>query len=135
MSVLRRPALRLFLLTFIALYAELLCIRWIPAHVRFVSYFTNFILLASFLGLGVGILSARQRGRLRPACGVPLVLLAVVGLAATARFELRIGSAGVLYYGASESGAAPPENALVLPASFLLVALLFTCLGRPSGVC
>ena len=68
MSVLRRPALRLFLLTFIALYAELLCIRWIPAHVRFVSYFTNFILLASFLGLGVGILSARRAGACAPAC-------------------------------------------------------------------
>jgi hypothetical protein len=134
MSVLRRPGLRLFLITFVALYAELLCIRWIPAHVRFVSYFTNFILLASFLGLGVGILSARQGGRLRPGLlAFPWVLLAVVVLVATSRFELRIESAGVLYYGASESGAAPPENALVLPAAFLLVSLLFTCLGRPIG--
>src|SRR5215217_6242880 len=79
MTVLRRPGLRLFLITFVALYAELLCIRWIPAHVRFVSYFTNFILLASFLGLGVGILAGRRGGRLRPGLlAFPWVLLAVV---------------------------------------------------------
>src|SRR6476469_5633992 len=100
-ALIRRRDFQLFLTSFLALYAELLCIRWIPAHVRFVSYFTNFILLASFLGLGVGILSARQRGRLRPGLlAFPWVLLAVVGLVATARFELRIESAGVLYYGA-----------------------------------
>ncbi len=62
MSAIGRPGVRLFLTTFVFLYAELLCIRWMPAHVRFVSYFTNFILLASFLGLGVGILSARRAG-------------------------------------------------------------------------
>src|SRR5262245_54385870 len=128
-----RPPLRLFLITFVALYAELLCIRWIPAHVRFVAYFTNFILLASFLGLGAGILAAR-RGRVGIGLGAfPWVLLGVVVLVATTRFELRIQSAGVLYYGASEAGAAPPENALVLPAAFLLVALLFACLGVPIG--
>ena len=61
-AILRSPAAQLFLTSFLGLYAELLCIRWMPAHVRFLSYFTNFILLASFLGLGVGILSARIAG-------------------------------------------------------------------------
>src|SRR5690349_4049868 len=109
---------RLFLVSFLALYAELICIRWIPAYVRFIAYFTNFILLASFLGLGVGILAARRR--------VPIglgtfawLLLGVVALVTASRFELHIQSAGVLYYGASEEGAAAPENALVLPAAFL----------------
>lgn len=136
MLTLRSPGVRLFLLTFLALYAELLCIRWIPAYVRFVAYFTNFILLASFLGLGAGILAARRPARrwLEPSlAGFPWLLLAIVVLVATTRFELRIESAGVLYYGASESGAAAAENALVLPAAFLLVALLFACLGRPIG--
>ena len=52
-ALLRRTDVQLFLTSFLGLYAELLCIRWMPAHVRFLSYFTNFILLASFLGLGV----------------------------------------------------------------------------------
>ncbi|MBV9578362.1 MAG: spermidine synthase [Chloroflexi bacterium] len=129
----RRKDFQLFLTSFLALYAELLCIRWMPAHVRFLSYFTNFILLASFLGLGVGILSVRRRLPLGPRT-FPLILLAAAILIAATKFELKIGSAGVLYYGAGESGSAPPENALVLPAAFLVVSLLFVCIGRPLGI-
>jgi hypothetical protein len=134
-AFLRRHDVQLFLTSFLGLYAELLCIRWMPAHVRFLSYFTNFILLASFLGLGVGILSARSQRKLPfgPRTFPLLLLFAAILIAAT-RFELKIGSAGVLYYGAGESGTAPPENALVLPAAFLLVSLLFVCIGRPLGV-
>jgi SAM-dependent methyltransferase len=130
----KRHDVQLFLTSFLALYAELLCIRWMPAHVRFLSYFTNFILLASFLGLGVGILSVRRKLPLGPKTFPLLFLFAAILIAAT-RFELHIGSAGVLYYGAGEGGGtAPPENALILPAAFLLVSLLFVCLGRPLGV-
>src|SRR6266849_10322691 len=134
-ALLRNPSAQLFLTSFLGLYAELLLIRWMPAHVRFLSYFTNFILLASFLGLGVGILSARSQRRLPLGPRTfPLLLLFAAILIAATRFELKIGSAGVLYYGAGESGTAPPENALVLPAAFLLVSLLFVCIGRPLGV-
>src|ERR1700716_551036 len=106
-----------------------------PAHVRFLSYFTNFILLASFLGLGVGILSARSQRKLPfgPRTFPLLLLFAAILIAAT-RFELKIGSARALFYGAGESGTAPAENALVLPAAFLLVALIFVCIGRPLGI-
>jgi hypothetical protein len=132
-ALLKRKDVQLFLTSFLGLYAELLCIRWMPAHVRFLSYFTNFILLASFLGLGVGILSVRRRLPFGPRTFPLLLLFAAILIAAT-RFELKIGSAGVLYYGAGESGTAPPENALVLPAAFLLVSLLFVCIGRPLGI-
>jgi SAM-dependent methyltransferase len=132
-ALVKNKGFQLFLTSFLALYAELLCIRWMPAHVRFLSYFTNFILLASFLGLGVGILSARRKLPLGPRT-FPLLLLLAAILIAASKFELHIGSAGVLYYGAGESGTAPPENALVLPAAFLLVSLLFVCIGRPLGV-
>ena len=59
-DLVRGLRLRIFLLSFTLLFFELLCIRWIPAYVRYLSYFTNFILLASFLGMGVGILAARR---------------------------------------------------------------------------
>jgi Spermine/spermidine synthase domain len=131
-ALLRSRGVQLFLTSFLGLYAELLCIRWMPAHVRFLSYFTNFILLASFLGLGVGILSARRKLPLGPKT-FPLFFLLAAILIAVTKFELHIGSAGVLYYGAGEGGTAPPENALVLPAAFLLVSLLFVCIGRPLG--
>ena len=132
-ALIKRKDFQLFLTSFLGLYAELLCIRWMPAHVRYLSYFTNFILLASFLGLGVGILSVRRKLPLGPRT-FPLILLFAAILIASTKFELKIGSAGVLYYGAGESGTAPPENAFVLPAAFLLVSLLFVCIGRPLGV-
>lgn len=40
------------------LFAELALIRWVSAYQIYVAYFTNFILLASFLGIGVGFLRA-----------------------------------------------------------------------------
>ncbi len=131
-ALVRRAEVKLFLTSFLALYAELLAIRWMPAHVRFLSYFTNFILLASFLGLGVGILSVRRRLPLGPRAFAWL-LLGIAVLVGVAKFEIHIGSQGVLYYGAGESGVAPPENALVLPVAFLLVSLLFVSIGRPLG--
>jgi hypothetical protein len=97
------------------------------------SYFTNFILLASFLGLGVGMLSARRRLPLGPRT-FPWLLLGVAVLVAVTKFELNLGSVGVLYYGAGERGEFPTENALVLPAAFLLVSVLFVAIGRPLGL-
>ena len=35
-----------------------------PAYIRLLAYFSNFILLASFLGIGVGCLLAPARARL-----------------------------------------------------------------------
>src|SRR4029078_12597860 len=58
-DLVRGVRLRIFLLSFTLLFFELLCIRWIPAYVRYLSYFTNFILLASFIGIGLGVLGVR----------------------------------------------------------------------------
>src|SRR4051794_25920758 len=72
---------RIFLVSFTLLFLELLCIRWIPAYVRYLSYFTNFILLASFLGMGLGILAARRATfRFPPFPLLVLALAAVVAL-------------------------------------------------------
>ena len=43
------------------LFVELGLIRWAGAYVIYLSFFTNFVLLASFLGVGVGFLRAGAR--------------------------------------------------------------------------
>ena len=53
-------ARRLVLLSFLTLFVELALIRWTASEVVYLAYFTNFILLASFLGIGVGFLRARS---------------------------------------------------------------------------
>lgn len=54
----------LVLLSFLMLFVELGLIRWSGAYIVYLSFFTNFVLLASFLGVGVGFLRARVRGDL-----------------------------------------------------------------------
>ena len=44
------PGLRTFLASFLVLFLEVALIRWMPAYIRLLAYFSNFILLASFLG-------------------------------------------------------------------------------------
>src|SRR5258705_5319100 len=58
--MLRDARLRLFLTSGTLLFVELLLIRWIPANVVYVGFFNNFLLLASFLGIGIGILLGRR---------------------------------------------------------------------------
>src|SRR6266498_5748751 len=88
---------RTFLVSFTMLFFELLCIRWIPSYVRYLSYFNNFLLLASFLGIGLGMLSARRRRFWFPP--FPLMLLILVIIIGLNKFELHISSAQVLYFG------------------------------------
>ncbi len=124
--------LRIFLLSFALLFFELLCIRWIPAYVRYLSYFTNFILLASFLGMGLGILASRRpRFRFPSFSVMALVLAAVV---AVNRFELNISSTDVLYFGSGTHGWARAENFILLPLIFTFVAASFIPLARSLGM-
>ncbi|PZR76556.1 MAG: spermidine synthase [Chthoniobacterales bacterium] len=123
---------RIFLLSFTLLFFELLCIRWIPAYVRYLSYFTNFILLASFLGIGLGILAARRPAFRFPS--FPLLLLALAGVVAVNRFELNISSTDVLYFGSGTTGFARAESFILLPLIFTFVAAAFIPLARSLGL-
>src|ERR1041384_8031262 len=51
----------LFLISLLILFLELACIRWFPAHVLYLTFFTNIVLLACFLGMSVGCLAAGRK--------------------------------------------------------------------------
>jgi len=51
----------LFLISFVALFFEVLIIRWMAEEVRIFSYFKNMTLIACFLGLGLGSILARKK--------------------------------------------------------------------------
>ena len=53
--------INLVLASFIGLFLELSLIRWIPAHVFSIAFFSNVILIASFLGLGLGYLLSERK--------------------------------------------------------------------------
>ena len=126
----RSPPARLFLTAFTVLFFELLCIRWIPAYIRYIGYFSNFILLSAFLGIGLGILiSRRPTWRLPP---FPLMLAVLVFYVWQNKIEVRLNSTDVLYYGASES-IASGEHYIVLPIVIVLVTVTIMTLARPLG--
>src|SRR5947209_11575048 len=125
------PRVRIFLLSFAMLFFELLCIRWIPSYVRFLSYFNNFVLMASFLGIGLGMLTARRQRFWFPP--FPLMALLLVLVVLWNKFDLHISSTEVLYYGAGETQSASAENYIVLPIIFGLVVACFIPLSRSFG--
>jgi hypothetical protein len=121
----RREHLRLAFASFLMLFVELALIRWVTSNNVYVTNATNFVLLASFLGIGIGFLNARSgRDYLRWAPVALAVLVAFVlafpvilsSLASTDPFR---GQAGM--------------PALPRPVSLTIVFLLTTAVMAGIG--
>ena len=121
--------LRIFLASFLVLFLEVALIRWLPSQIRLLSYFSNFILLAAFLGIGLGALLGRMKRSLFP--WYPALLLGVVAAVYFLRLEVRINAPGSIYF---TSGTTDPvtavETTLLLPVLFVGVAALFATLAQ-----
>src|SRR5204863_1661815 len=61
----------------LSLFLELLMIRWISSEIRVFAYFKNFVLIACFLGFGLGCYMSRRRVNLLTMV-IPLLTLALV---------------------------------------------------------
>ena len=120
---------RLVLLSFLMLFVELGLIRWSGAYVVYLSFFTNFVLLASFLGVGVGFLRARADGDLFR--HVPWLLAAFVLFLAV--FPVQGGRvAGRLQFVGAFGWPALPKW-LSLGIVFLLAFLLMAAIAEGVG--
>lgn len=62
------------------LFLELLLIRWVSSEVRIFAYFKNFVLIACFLGFGLGFHLCRRRISLLPTLVPVLLLCALIRL-------------------------------------------------------
>ncbi len=122
------PPLQLFVLSFLMLFVELALIRWSGALVIFLSYFSNFVLLGSFLGIGIGFLRARSRVNLFPWSPVALALLILFVRA----FPVEVIRSGhqLLFFGAGTFHASGPPAWVTLPVVFLAVAAVMATIGE-----
>ncbi len=121
----RRDQLRLAFASFLMLFTELALIRWVTANNVYVGNATNFVLLASFLGIGIGFLNARSgRDYLRWAPVVLLVLVAFV-----LAFPVIVTSLGNAPYSGQQGMPALPQP-VSLTVIFLLTAALMAGLGQ-----
>ncbi|MEM9294093.1 MAG: hypothetical protein AAGD01_20615, partial [Acidobacteriota bacterium] len=129
---LRRTAVEIVVITFVVLFQELALIRWLPGQVRVLAYFPNLILIAAFLGLGVGSLRARGRSLLWlwPA-GLLVLVLSAQALSRIA-FTENAGAAHLwlLYYDLPEGAPVVDGVRLPIVLGFLLATLTFVPLGQ-----
>ncbi len=130
-SMLARNDVRLFLVSATILFAELMLIRWIPANVRYVGFFSNFLLMASFLGIGIGILLGRRDRRLVMS-PFPALLLVTFGLVMQAQLNVKLTTSDEIFFGL-EANQSADVNFLVLPLLVVLVTALMASLALPLG--
>src|SRR4051794_11083143 len=122
---------RLFLASGLMLFLELALIRWLGANVVHLGYFSNIVLLGSFLGVGVGFLRSRVD---RPAPGYfPVVLAALVVFVRLVPVTVERSGKELIYF-TSLSTSGPPVW-VTLPVVFLGVAAMMAGPGELVAAC
>ncbi len=133
--------LDLFLISFLILFLELACIRWFGSMVPNLTFFTNIVLLATFLGISAGCLAASSRQN-QAKTVIPLMLMAIVAscFASVGRVAADVGGQGSapqqVYFGTeylSFSGFVLPIDVLA-SIYFILIALAFVGIGQVMGL-
>jgi len=135
----------LVLISAVILFLELAAIRWFPAHVLYLTFFTNVVLLASFLGMSIGCLAAdRERDYLR---WTPLFLVTAMTAAHAVEISSRtfmkfvdVGnqlSPQQIYFGAEYNAADLARYSIPVEVLcgffFLIIALAFLGPGQQLG--
>jgi hypothetical protein len=120
---------RLVFASFLMLFVELALIRWVTANNVYVTKATNFVLLASFLGIGIGFLNARsRRDYLR---WTPVALLLLVAFVLAFPVILQSLSGPHPYQGLNGSAALPQP--VSLSVVFLLTVAVMAGLGQGTA--
>jgi spermidine synthase len=142
----RRAYVELFLISFVALFLELACIRWFGATVAFLTFFTNLVLMACFLGLSVGLMAASSRrdySRLTLPVGLVGAIIARWVLDAHqsgGAIMVEVGGRGSpqqVYFGTEYLVRDPFAWAVPIEAMagffFVLIAVMFIGIGQIMG--
>ncbi len=126
----RRDRLELLLASFLMLFVELVLIRWAGAYVVYLSYFSNFVLLGSFLGIGIGFLRAhRQPDLFRWS---PVALAVFIGLVKSLPVVIDRSGGDVIFFGALETKGLPAW--VMLPFVFLAVTAVLATIAHGVAV-
>lgn len=120
------PRARLVALSFLMLFVELALIRWAGSNVVYLSYFSNFVLLGSFLGIGVGFLRAHARRDLFP--WAPVAIGALLLFVRFANVHVDRSGSDIIYFGSTRQAGLPTW--IVLPVIFLAVAVVMEMIAE-----
>ena len=121
------PGARLVALSFLMLFSELALIRWLGGHIFYLSYFSNFVLLGSFLGFGLGFLWASRSNRSIYPLAPPL-LGALFAYVYVFDVPLDVTMRDVVFFESITPASALPRE-VVLTLLFVSVAAAMACIG------
>jgi len=138
--------LRLVLVSALGLFLEMMMIRWVSSEIRIFAYFKNFVLIACFLGFGLGCYLSRRRWNALPLIVPPLLIAMLVKLPWTglrkmvqilpallgASSEVNIWGVPALPKDAGSLAALAIGVFLTVPL-FTLIALFFLPFGQMVG--
>ncbi len=132
--------LGLVLISFLVLFLELLFIRWLPSNILSLWYFSNIVLISSFLGIGVGAIISKKVSDLFK--WFPVVLLLSVLFYISLRWlEVIIPSEGGewlwnFHYRGNNFGNIDLSLNIyaTLALVFVINAVVFTFLGQKVGL-
>jgi hypothetical protein len=110
------------------LFVELALIRWTGSKVLYLSYFSNFVLLASFLGIGVGFLRARSSLNLFPFA--PLLLAALVGFVHLFPVQINRSGSDLIFFGELQHVGTGLPIWATLPVIFVAVAAVMMTIAE-----
>ena len=114
------------------LFIELALIRWTGSNVVHLSYFSNFVLLGSFLGIGIGILRSGRAKRLPYYSPIMLGLLVLV--IAWKPVTVNRGTSSSVIYFTSLNTTGPPTW-VILPIIFVAAAVVLAGPAELVGRC
>ncbi len=122
---------RLVAASALMLFLELALIRWTGSNVVHLSYFSNFVLLGSFLGIGIGILRAGKAKRLPYYSPIMLGLLVLV----IAWKPVTVNRSGdsVIYFTSLDTTGPPVW--VILPIIFAAAAVVLAGPAELVGRC
>jgi MFS family permease len=125
---------RLWLTSLTILFVELMLIRWVPAEIRYIGFFSNFLLMASFLGIGLGILLGR-RGARWSLVAFPLLLLGVVVVVTSNQLDLEVqGGSSEIWFGLTDAARdAADTDYTILVLAIVMVTGVLAALAMPLG--
>ncbi len=125
-----RGRLRLMLYSALMLFTELALIRWLGSNVLYLAFFSNFVLLGSFLGIGAGFLRSRSR---RDLSGLaPIALGVLVVLVNVFPVTVQRSADQLIFFGGGSPTSGVP-GWLALPVIFLATAVVMACIGEGVG--
>ena len=124
------PALSLTFIAGATLLLELALIRWIPTAIYQVGFFTNFVLLSAFLGIGVGFVLVDDVKNWF--VQTPIALFSLMALCTLSRVELNIRSTEEVNFGPQSQASL--FDYLVLALVFVVLSWVFVCLGQGIAV-